>query len=118
MQEPRFIEHGGKRILYLDLARASPRQKAEGMRAAAGLIAAQPPGSVLLLLDVTGAGLSEEVERAVQEFGERTAAHVRARALVGASGLKKLLYARLQAARGGQAVFDDLGLAREWLARQ
>jgi hypothetical protein len=73
---------------------------------------------VLLLLDVTGAGLSEDVEAAVREFGERTAGHVRARALVGASGLKKLLYSRLLAARGGQAVFEDLGVAREWLAQQ
>lgn len=118
MKPPRFIEHDGRRILHLDLAHASPGQKAEAMRAAATLIAGQPPGSVLLLLDVTGAGLSEDVEAAVREFAERTAAHVRARALVGASGLKKLLYARLQAARGGQAVFDDLEVARAWLARQ
>jgi len=88
------------------------------MRSAARLIAGEPPGSVLLLLDVTGAGLSGDVEAAVREFAERTAPHVRARALVGASGLKRLLYARLQAARGGQALFDDLGDARAWLARQ
>jgi len=118
MQLPRFIEQSGKRILYLDLAHASPGQKAEAMRSAAGIIAAEPPGSVLLLLDVTGAGLSDDAEAAVKEFGERTAPHVKARALVGATGLKKLLYARLQVARGGQAVFDDLGVAREWLARQ
>ena len=118
MQAPRFIEQGGKRILYLDLAHASPGQKAQCMRDAARLIADEPPGSVLLLLDVTGAGLSDDVEEAVREFGERTAAHVRARALVGVSGLKRLLYARLEAARGGQALFDDLEVAREWLLRQ
>jgi hypothetical protein len=118
LRAPRFIDHDGKRLLYLDLAHASPRQKAEAMRSAADLVAGEPPGSVLLLLDVTGAGLSEDVEAAVTEFCERSATHVRARALVGATGLKKVLYARLHAARGGQAVFDDLGLAREWLARQ
>lgn len=118
MQAPRFIEQDGRRILYLDLAHASPGQKAEAMRSAAEIIAGQPPGSVLLLLDVTGSGLNDAAEDAVREFGERTAAHVRARALVGANGLKRLLYARLQAARGGQALFDDLAEARAWLARQ
>jgi hypothetical protein len=115
---PRFIDQDGRRLLLLDLAHASPAEKAEAMRSAAELIAAEPPGSVLLLIDVTGAGLSDDVEEAVREFAERTAAHVRARALVGASGLKRLLYARLQAARGGQALFDDLEVARAWLARQ
>lgn len=118
LKPPRIIEEDGKRILHLDLAHASPGQKVEAMRGAARLITAEPPGSVLLLLDVTGAGLSGEVEEAVREFAERTAPHVRARAVVGASGLKRLLYARLQAARGGQATFDDLGLARAWLVRQ
>jgi len=88
------------------------------MRSAAHLITGEPPGSVLLLLDVTGAGLSAEAEQAVREFAERTGPHVRARALVGASGLKRLLYARLQAARGGQALFHDLEEARAWLAAQ
>jgi len=118
VQAPRFIEQGGKRILHLDLAHASPGQKAASMLLAAELIAGEPPGSVLLLIDVTGAGLSDAVEEAVREFGERTAPHVRARALVGATGLKRLLYARLQAARGGQALFDDLEVARAWLLRQ
>lgn len=118
MKEPLFIDHEGRRILHLDLANASPGQKAEAMRAAARLIAAEPPGSVLLLLDVTGAGLSEDAEAAVREFGERTDVQVRARALVGASGLKRLLYTRLQAARGSQALFEDLGVARAWLVRQ
>jgi len=118
VQAPRFIDQDGRRILYLDLAHASPGQKTSAMRSAADLIAAEPPGSVLLLLDVTGASMSDAVEEAVREFGERTASHVRARALVGANGLKRLLYARLQAARGGQALFDDLEVARTWLARQ
>jgi hypothetical protein len=118
VQGPRFIEQGGRRILHLDLAHASPGQKAEAMRQAAAVIAAEPPGSVLLLIDVTGAGMSDDVEDAVREFGDRTAPHVRARALVGATGLKRLLYARLQAARGGQALFDDLEVARDWLLRQ
>jgi len=125
MEPPRFIDHRGRRILFLDLANASPRQKVEGMRAAAEVVAAEPPGSVLLLLDVTGAGLSEDAETAVEEFVARATPRVRAQALVGATGLKKLLYARAERARGAaarqsgmapaQAAFDDLGVARDWL---
>jgi hypothetical protein len=117
METPRFIDHGAKRILFLDFARASPRQHADGMRAAAAILAREPPRSVLVLVDVTGlsenAGTEEEVRRFLAEAGP----HIRAKAVVGLVGLKRILARRVQEhAAWDHHDFEDLEAARNWLA--
>jgi hypothetical protein len=114
-EHPRFIDHRGKLILYLDLAHASPGQHAAGIRAVEREILKSPLSSVLLLLDVTGAGVNHETDGIVEDFVLRTADRIRARAVVGASGLKRRTFDR--AARPTEhALFDDLEAARDWLA--
>ena len=114
-ERPRFIDHRGKLILYLDLAHASPGQHAEGLRAVERQILGSPVSSVLLLLDVTGAGVNHDTDAVVEDFVLRTADRIRARAVVGATGLKRRTFDR--AARPAEhALFDDLGAARDWLA--
>ncbi len=114
MHVPRFIDHRGKLILYLNLAHASPGQHASGLAEAERAILERPASSVLLLLDVTGAGVNHETEEVVTRFVERTRERIRARAVVGASGLKRRTFDRpgLPAAH---ALFDDLEAARDWL---
>lgn len=115
MERPRFIDHRGKLILYLDLAHASPAQHADGLREAERTILTHPLSSVLLLVDVTGAGVNHETEAVVEGFAARTAERIRARAIVGASGLKRRTFDR-PARPGEHALFDDLEAARDWLA--
>ena len=117
MERPRFIDHRGKHILYLDLALASPAQHAHGLREAEQTILTRPLSSVLLLLDVTGAALNHETEGVVTGFVERTADWIRARAVVGASGLKRRAF-DLGADPDEHALFDDIGAARDWLAER
>ena len=81
MPQPRFIDHKGTRILYLDCARASPLEHARGMRAAAAVIAPEPPGSVLLLVDVTGAAENAQTHEVIREFVEEAGPRLRARAV-------------------------------------
>jgi hypothetical protein len=72
---------------------------------------------VLLLWDVTGVGVNHETDALVEGFIARTAARIRARAVVGATGLKRRSFDR-----GGRptdhALFDDLEAARDWLAER
>lgn len=114
-EPPRFIDHRGKLILYLDLAHTSPGQHAEGIRAAEGAVLAHALPPLLLLVDVTGAGLNQETERLVEDFVLRTAERIRARAVVGATGFKRRTFDR-PASPAEHALFDDLGDARDWLA--
>jgi hypothetical protein len=113
--QPRFIDHRGKLILYLDVAHASPGQHAEGLREAQRTILTTPLASVLLLWDVTGVGVNRETEGLVGEFVARTAERIRARAVVGATGLKRRTFDR-PARPAEHALFDDLEAARDWLA--
>jgi hypothetical protein len=115
MEQPRYIDHGGKLILYLDLAHASPAQHARGLREVERTILGGPSRAVLLLMDVTGAGVNHETDGIVATFVARTAERIRARAVVGASGLKRRTFDR-PARPAEHALFDDLEEARDWLA--
>ncbi|HEX9402658.1 MAG TPA: hypothetical protein VF912_21360 [Anaeromyxobacter sp.] len=114
MHRPRFIDHRGKLILYLNLAHVSPGQHADGLREAERTILAHPVSSLLLLMDVTGAGVNHDTDDLVAAFVERTARKIRARAVVGASGLKRRTFDR-EARPAEHALFDDLETARDWL---
>jgi hypothetical protein len=117
MHTPRFIDHRGKLILYLNLARASPRQHAAGLARAEQAILREPASSILLLLDVTGAGVNHETDEIVARFVERTRERTRARAVVGASGLRRRAF-DLPAHPDEHAFFDDLEHARDWLVER
>lgn len=116
-ERPRFIDHRGKLILYLDLANASPGQHADGMREAERTILGTPLPTVLLLMDVTGATVNHDTEDLVAGFVKRTCERIRARAVVGATGLKRRTFDR-PACPGEHALFEDLEEARDWLARR
>ena len=114
MDGPRFIDHRGKLILFLNLANASPGQHASGLERAEQAILRQPASSILLLLDVTGAGVNHETERLVAGFVARTRERIRARAVVGASGLKRRVF-DVPAHPTVHALFEDHENARDWL---
>jgi hypothetical protein len=116
-ERPRYIDHRGKLILYLDLANASPGQHAQGIREAERAILGTPLRSVLLLVDVTGAGVNHETDAVVDGFVQRTCERIRARAVVGATGLKRRTFDR-PSRPAEHALFDDLGAARDWLAER
>lgn len=116
-ERPRFIDHRGKLILYLDLAHASPGQHAAGIREAERTILGTPLASVLLLMDVSGALVNHDTDDLVEGFVRRTCERIRARAVVGASGLKRRTFDR-SAGRAEHALFDDLEAARDWLAER
>ena len=116
-ERPRFIDHGGKLILYLDLANASPGQHAEGIREAERTILGTPLPAVLLLVDVTGATVNHDTDDLVEGFVKRTRERIRARAVVGATGLKRRTFDR-PSLPSEHALFEDLEDARNWLAER
>jgi hypothetical protein len=68
-------------------------------------------------VDLSFAGLNPETERLSERFRSTAACRLRARAVVGASGLKRSLVAA-PPPRVEQATFDDVGDARDWLAER
>jgi hypothetical protein len=87
-----FITHKGKRVLSIDYSHGDvPTMKAvaaEGHR----MIAREPLNSVLTLNDVTGTGFDHESVEVLKSKVAANAPYVRRAAVVGISGLQRLIY--------------------------
>ncbi|HEY3316313.1 MAG TPA: hypothetical protein VGL40_13675 [Bacillota bacterium] len=113
-----FIEHKGKRMMRLDFSHSGDGRAIFGaMDEAKQLISKEPPNSVLTVTDVTGAHYDGEMAAAMKEFTAFNKPYVKAAAVVGVTGLLKILYSAVVRFSGRQLVlFDDLEAAKEWLA--
>lgn len=123
MERTRFIEHGGKRILFLeytDLGSDSAQLQAE-IEKSKRVIAAQPPGSVLTLTDVRRSSITPANVRAMKELVQHNEPYVRWSAVVvGLTGVYLAGFRAIQALsrRRNLLSFGDLDDAKEWLVSQ
>lgn len=112
----RFIHHEGKKILYLDFSRSKAEEVLQTIGAAKKVIAAHPEKSLLTLTDVTDARFNEAVTREMKEFAAHNRPYVRAAAVVGITGLKKIIFDAVVAfSQRKLSAFDDLEQAKQWL---
>ena len=92
----RFIIHKGKRVLSIDYSHSD----AEMMKAVAEeghrVIALEPPNSVRTLNDVTGASFDQESVEALKSRVAANAPYVKCAAVIGISGLQRLIYEAVQ----------------------
>jgi hypothetical protein len=111
-----FIEHRGKRILLVDLRSAEAPEAVRRLYEASAVTTREPLRSVLRLVDVTGVGLDARRGEVVHETVVRDLPHLRAIAVVGVEGKKRLVF-NVAAAVLGDAIehFDTLEQAKDWL---
>jgi hypothetical protein len=117
----RFIELAGCRILLLDFSGISePQQALDAIAEARAVVAQQrPDGSLLTLTDVAGSHFDSGVLKAIRELAEHNRPYVRAGAVVGLTGLMRVVYNTLIHLTGRNLrSFDDLESAREYLIQQ
>ncbi len=93
----RFREIGSDRILHLDLSYAKTDEVLKVIDHAKPIIAAQEPGSLRVLTDVTEARFDTEVGGRLKEFTAHNKPFIRASAVVGVTGLKKIIYDAINA---------------------
>jgi hypothetical protein len=115
----RFIEHQGKRVLFINYSHCDVAMlKAvaeEGHRA----IAREQLNSVLTLNDVTGTTFDKESVAVLQARVAANAPHVRRAAVIGISGLQRLIYEGVQAfTRRRIPLFEDRQRALDWLVEE
>jgi hypothetical protein len=115
----RFIEHAGRRVLFINYSHCDVAMlKAvaeEGHRA----IAQEEPDSVLTLNDVTGTTFDKESVAVLQEKVAANARYVRRAAVVGISGLQRLIYEGVQAfSRRRIPNFESRQEALSWLVKE
>jgi hypothetical protein len=120
MDRVRFIEHRGVPILVSDLSGIVTTEELQGtVRRGVELAQTQPPGSVRVLVDVTGVEYNLEAFAIVQQSVAALRPHVRARAVVGLPAVATVPFEIVARISGRpMARFDDHEAAKEWLASQ
>jgi hypothetical protein len=116
----RFIEHRGKRILFMDFSEMNePGEALAALDAARKVIAAEPEHSLLTLTDVTGTRYDDDIIKAFQALAAHNKPYVKAAASVTRTPLQLVaLRASAVLSRRKLETFAELDEARDWLADQ
>ena len=115
-----FIDHKGVKILLFDFAYTKKSNEVLELIQEAGLMARKrAPKSVLVVTDVTEAQYNIEVTQALKELAKGNAPYIKASAVVGVTGLKKILYdAVIRFSGRDLKLFDNRESALDWLVTQ
>lgn len=116
-----WITHKGQKILYCDYTNY-PESEFEKLKAeleeVEAVITLEPKDSVLGLTDIRGSVATSEVIVLFKGAVSRTGPHIRMQAVVGVSGVKKVLFDVVVRLSGQNArTFDKVESAKEWLAQ-
>lgn len=93
----RFIEHAGRRVLFINYAHCDVAMLKAVAEEGHRVITREAPDSVLTLNDVTGTTFDKESVAVLQAMVAANAPYVRRAAVVGISGLQRLIYEGVQA---------------------
>lgn len=92
MERISFITHRGQRILLLDYTNCNAEEVAQIADDVVPVIAKEPPGSVLLLADFTGAELTREAVAHIKVAAAVDKPHIKRDAWILDHNLPKALY--------------------------
>lgn len=120
MASTTFIDHKGVQIAFLDFANVqSPDEALQAIEEAGQLVQAQPFRSVRTLTYVAGSRFNGEVLEAIKRLAVNNRPYVIAGAVVGLSGLQKVVYTTvMRFSKRNIPAFSDLEAAKEFLIAQ
>ncbi len=115
-----FVEHHGKRILLEDFTNVREEAEFIGLiQQAHELIATQPLGTALVLVDLTGSHFTSNVSQASKTATAGNTPYLRASCLVGVTGLMEIMARAVSAfAQRELVTFETRDEALDWLAAQ
>lgn len=117
MERIKFIRRNGKEILLLDFSNCHIKDWMPAIEEAKKIIKTRPENSLLTLTDVTNALFNEEISQKMKEFTAHNKPYVKAAAVVGITGLKKIIFdAVLLFSKRKLHTFDTIEQAKDWLA--
>ena len=115
----RFIEHQGKRVLFINYSHCDVAMLKAVAEEGHRVIAQEPPNSVLTLNDVSGTSFDKESVAVLQSKVAANAPYVRKAAVIGISGLQKLIYEGVQTfSKRRLPLFESRQEALAWLIRE
>lgn len=116
MERVRFVNHKGKNILLLDFSNCTCEEVLRIIEESRKIIEAQPERSLLTLTNVEDAHFDSRVVEAMKDFTVHNKPYVRKGAVVGVTGLRRIIYDAVMRFSGRNLPsFDDLEKAKDWL---
>lgn len=114
-----WIEHKGRKIMFFNLKGASHDDILAMVEKGKRLYSAEPPHSILELIDTTDADFDTESWKEVRIFAKSIKEYVKAAAIVGVSGMTRfMLKAANIFAKRTVTPFEDMEAAKDWLLEQ
>jgi hypothetical protein len=116
------LNHKGKNILCLDIADLKTQDKTDfhkHIENAKKKIQMQPHKSLLVITNVTNIRFDSEMANSMREYAAHNTPYVKASALVGVSGLQKIIVQAVKAFTGRDFYLaNTMEEAKEWLVKQ
>lgn len=116
MDRIRSERHKGKQVVVVDCSGLGAADYPAVMRKGMAFIAALPKGQVLLATLVAGTRFGVGATEDVKTYSAHIRPYVKASAVVGMSGLQKVIFATARPfLHQNLQAFDDLEKAKDWL---
>jgi hypothetical protein len=116
------LNYKGKNILCVDVAGLQLKDKQEfqeHINHAKEEIQKHSPKSLLIITNVANTGFDTEVATIMGEYASHNTPYIKASALVGVSGVQKVVLAAIKALTGRDFYLaDTMEEAQEWLVKQ
>jgi hypothetical protein len=119
MEEPiRFISHENQRVLLINISNCAPEQISQICRLVPMYVSAEPPGSVLLLADFSGAKFDKNALASLKEATVYVRPHLKRSAWVGTESLPNVFYDNIKSfSQRDLPTFKSRQEALEWLTQ-
>jgi len=120
MDRVAFIQHKGKSILVVDLSNSRNIEENKTiLNKAKDTVETQAPQSLLLLTNVANAHYDPEGAEALKKYSAFVTPYVKHRAVVGITGIKRILYQAVLKLTGKHIQScETVDEALDWLAAQ
>lgn len=113
-----WVEHRGKRILYMNYAFSNFVEIAKAIEDTKALVKKEPPLSILGIVDVRESPFNREISNALKELAEHNKPYIKMSTVVGVEGIKKVIYSGVIKFTGRKNLIlkETLDEAKEFLA--
>ena len=113
------IDHNGTKILFLDFSKITSPEVPDVIKEATAIIHSSAPNSLKIMSDFTDALYNKETTENVKAFSASNKPYVKASAVVGITGMKKIIFTGIIAATGRKMnLCNTREEAKQWLATQ
>lgn len=120
MERVNFWKHHDKIIILFDFSGCNESEFLKVLEDARSVVRTLKKDTLLTLVDVTNTESNERTNKAIKSFAEENKPYVKAGAVVGVFGIKKLVFQMVMKFTGRKnlKLFNTVREAKEWLTQQ